>query len=65
MYNKKFMVHESTIPGYTAIELWQQQDDVFIVLLQNNMHPPVPLRTIADDMLKACMALSQKKHKKE
>jgi hypothetical protein len=62
MYNKKFMVHESTIPGYTAIELWQQQDDVFIVLLQNNMHPPVPLRTIADDILKCLYGVEPKKN---
>jgi len=61
MYNKKFMVHESTIPGYTAIELWQQQDDVFVVLLQNNMHPPVPLRTIADAILKSLYGVEPKK----
>ncbi len=61
IYNKKFMVHESTIQGYTAIELWQQQDDVFIVLLQNNMHPPVPLTTIADDILKAIYGVEPKK----
>ncbi|MCD6012822.1 MAG: serine hydrolase [Flavipsychrobacter sp.] len=61
IYNKKFMVHESTIPGYTAMELWQQQDDVFIVLLQNNMNPPVPLTTVADGILKAIYGIEPKK----
>lgn len=60
IYNKKFMVHESTIPGYTAIELWQQQEDLFIVLLQNNMHPAIPIRTVADDLLKGVYGIEPK-----
>lgn len=49
---KQFLTHESNTPGFSGYVLWQKQDDLFIVFLQNNKTPRMPLPVIASGLIK-------------
>lgn len=52
MFGKKFEEHEGAIAGFTSFEIRQEQDDVFVVLLQNNMGSGTDNATIGRNLVK-------------
>ncbi len=61
IYNKRFMEKEGNIPGFSSLVMRQEEDDLFIVLLENTSTPAVPLSTIAAGILKSIYGAEPKK----
>jgi CubicO group peptidase (beta-lactamase class C family) len=49
---KRFMQSSGTAPGFTSFEMRQEEDNIFIVLLENTTQPGEHNRTIAYNIIK-------------
>jgi CubicO group peptidase (beta-lactamase class C family) len=52
MFGKKFELHDGAIDGFTSFEVRQEQDDVFVVLLQNNAGSGADNSAISKNIIK-------------
>lgn len=61
MYNKRFMEHEGSYAGFTSCVLRQEDDDVFVAVLENKMQAGYANSNIAKDILKILYGPEPKK----
>jgi hypothetical protein len=52
MFQKRFLQNAGSISGFSSFELRQENDDVFIILLENNTKPVEENKLIADNIAK-------------
>jgi len=57
---RKFVEHSGDIAGFSSYEMRQEQDDVFIILLENNMQPGTSNSAIAKNIVKCLYDKSYK-----
>ncbi len=58
---KQVLTHESVTPGFSGYVLWQKQDDLFMVFLENNRTPTMPIPVFASGLLKCIYGTAEAK----